>query len=467
MHNSTSSGRPARHRSARNWLLAAASALIVALAGLWQLAPAGAQQQGGFQIDGTQLVDANGEPFVMRGTSHPEVWFQQEFESIAEISDLGANTIRVVLGSGERDWGVTTPDRLRTIVDECKAQQVICVLEVHDTTGYGEQEGAASLDQAVDFWEGMYDVLDGEEAYTLINIGNEPWGNEDTAGWTQATVDAIERMRDIGFEHTLVVDAPNWGQDWEQIMLDDAEQVFAADQDANTLFSIHMYAVYSDPQTVVDYLDAFEAKGLPLIIGEYGDVFQGESVPWDTVQAEAQERGIGWIAWSYSGNSDGELDQVLDFDPGQMTTWGERVFDSRYGIGNTAERASVFGDQPPETTTPPDETTSPDDPTTTPGGEGDCSAEIDVVNDWGSGWQGDVTVAADQGDLSGWTLTWTWPGGQSISSHWNADLNQSGSQVTAGDVGWNGSIADGESRRVFGFIADNGAASPEVTCSAA
>ncbi|WP_198587070.1 cellulase family glycosylhydrolase [Glycomyces xiaoerkulensis] len=469
------SDRPARGgRSWRRWLLAAGTALAVAVAGMWALLPAGAQT-GGFSVSGSQLIDANGNPFVMRGSSHPHVWYQSEFDSYGELSDLGANTVRVVLGSGQQ-WGPTPASEVADIIDECKAHQLICVLEVHDTTGYGEEDAAASLDQAVEYWKSVKSAVDGQEAYVLINIGNEPWGNQDTAGWTEATRSAVQEMRSSGFDHTLVVDAPNWGQDWEGIMRDNAPEIAAADSHGNTVFSVHMYEVYSDPQTVIDYLDAFEAMNLPLIVGEYGHEHNDQAVAWQTVQSEAEARGIGWIAWSYSGNSGGaeNLDQVLNFDPNQLTAWGDDVFNSQYGAVNTGERASVFGDQPPETTTPPDETTSPDDPTTspddpttTPGGEGDCSAEIDVVNDWGSGWQGNVSVTATGGGLDGWQLTWTWPGGQSISSHWNADLNQSGSQVTAGDVGWNGSVASGQTRDVFGFIADNGAASPAVTCSAA
>lgn len=452
-----------RKRPLRRLLAAAVAVAAVAATGLWQLMPAGAQQQeGGFHIDGTQLIDGNGNPFIMRGSTHPDVWYEQEFESFGELSDLGANTVRVVLGSGHRDWGTSTPERVAQIVEECKAQQLICVLEVHDTTGYGEESGAASLDEAVDFWEGMYDVLDGEERYVLVNIGNEPIGNNDAAQWTQATADAVERMRSIGFEHTLVVDAPNWGQDWEQVMLNTAPEVAAADPDGNTLFSVHMYQVYSEPQTVIDYFDTFEQMGLPLIVGEYADAHQGEDVAWETIQTEAHERGIGWIAWSYSGNTDPVIDQFLNFDPAQKTSWGEHAFDSEFGIVNTAERASVYdGDEPPETTTPGEETTTPDD------GDGECTAEINVASDWGSGWQGNVTVTAGSSDLSGWEVTWDWPGGQSVTSHWNADLTESGGQVSAGDVGWNGSVSSGQSREVFGFIASGGGASPEVSCEAA
>ena len=33
-----------------------------------------------------------------------------------------------------------------------EAYRLICVLEVHDTTGYGEDSAAGTLDQAADYW---------------------------------------------------------------------------------------------------------------------------------------------------------------------------------------------------------------------------------------------------------------------------------------------------------------------------
>ncbi|MEU5153285.1 cellulase family glycosylhydrolase [Glycomyces sp. NPDC021274] len=463
----TPNAAPARRRQSRRrmrkWLTALAAALAVVFAGVWQLIPASAQQTGGFSIEGTQLIDANGNPFVMRGSTHPDVWYQSEFASFGELSDLGANTVRVVLGSGLRSWGATSPARVQQIVDECKAQQLICVLEVHDTTGYGEDAAAITLDQAVTYWESVLSVLEGEEAYVLINIGNEPIGNNNPQQWTQATVNAVDRMRDIGYEHTLVVDAPSWGQDWAHVMRDNAPTVAAADPLGNTLFSVHMYQVYGTPQTVIDYFDAFEEMNLPLIVGEYADTHQGSTVAWATIQSEAQARGIGWIAWSYSGNNDPILDQVLGFDPNRMTTYGERVFNSQYGIGNTAERASVFGDDPGPTTP----TTSPTgEPTTGGPTEGDCTAKITVAGSWGTGWQGNVSVTADQGAVDGWRLTWTWAGSTRITSSWNADLTASGANVIAEDVGWNAAVASGQTREVFGFIASSPTGTPTVTCEA-
>jgi mannan endo-1,4-beta-mannosidase len=461
------SRRRQSRRRMRKWLMATATALAVVFAGVWQLLPASAQQSGGFSVDGTQLIDANGNPFIMRGTSHADVWYQGEFASYSEISDLGANTVRVVLGSGQRGWGTSSASRVADIIAECKAQQLICVLEVHDTTGYGEQSGAATLDQAVDYWQSIQSVLEGEEEYVLINIGNEPWGNQNTSGWLNATKSAIQQMRAAGFDHTLVVDAPNWGQDWEKRMLNGAPEVAAADSQGNTVFSVHMYEVYTSAQSVIDYFEAFEQMNLPLIVGEFGNIHGGQNVAWQTIQSEAQARGIGWLAWSYSGNGSGveHLDQVTSFNPSQLTTWGQGVFNGANGIGNTAERATVFGDDPDPTTTTPTSTPT-EEPTTGGPTEGDCTAKITVGSSWGSGWQGNVSVTASQGAVDGWRLTWTWAGTTRITSSWNADLTASGANVTAEDVGWNATVASGQTREVFGFIASSPTGAPTVTCEA-
>ncbi len=85
-----------------------------------------------------------------------------------------------------------------------------------------------------------------------------------------------------------------------------------------------------------------------------------------------------------------------------------------------------------------------------------------------SGWQANVDVTAGSAAITGWNLHWTWPGGQTISSSWNADVSGSGSSVTAGDVGWNGSVAAGQTRTsTWGFIGTGSAATPTVTCTPA
>ena len=91
---------------------------------------------------------------------------------------------------------------------------------------------------------------------------------------------------------------------------------------------------------------------------------------------------------------------------------------------------------------------------------GACSAGYKTVGSWGGGFQGEVTVTAGSAAISGWTVTVTWPSGQSISQLWGGVL--SGNQVT--NAAWNGSLAAGGSTQ-FGFIGSGNAAAPSLSCT--
>jgi mannan endo-1,4-beta-mannosidase len=305
----------------------------------------------GLRVSGGRLVEANGTPFVMRGVSHPHVWYTSQTSSFANIGALGANTVRVVLGSGQR-WGPSQD--VGNVIDMCKAARLICVLEVHDTTGFGEEGAAATLDQAVSYWISVQDQLVGEENYAIINLGNEPIGNNNAAQWTTATRNAITRMRNAGFDHTLMVDAPNWGQDWQFVMRDNAASIFNSDVDRNTVFSVHMYGVFDTAAEVTNYMQAFQTAGLPLVVGEFGHNHSDGNPDEDTIMAQAQSRGIGYIGWSWSGNSGGVeyLDMVTNFNPNQLTSWGQRIFNGANGIVATSRRATIYGGGTNDTTPP-------------------------------------------------------------------------------------------------------------------
>ncbi|MFR9721933.1 cellulase family glycosylhydrolase [Streptomyces sp. MS19] len=298
----------------------------------------------GFHIQNGRLLEADGNDFVMRGVNHAHTWYPGETGSFADIKAKGANTVRVVLSSGDR-WTRNDAADVADVVSRCKANRLICVLEVHDTTGYGEEGAATTLDRAADYWIGIRDALAGQERYVILNIGNEPWGNNDPQGWTAATRSAIGRLRDAGFDHTIMVDAPSWGQDWAGVMRDNAQSVFASDPDRNTIFSVHMYGVYDTAAKVRDYLGAYVNAGLPVLVGEFGFDHSDGNPDEDAIMATTQSLGLGYLGWSWSGNGGGVeyLDLVTAFDPDRLTSWGRRLFNGANGIAATSEEASVYG----------------------------------------------------------------------------------------------------------------------------
>ncbi len=322
---------------------------IQKMAGRWYPALVAAlprSDAGGLRVSGTRITEANGAAFVMRGVNHAHVWYPSQTSSFANIKSFGANTIRVVLGSGQR-WGPTSATEVTNVISLCKQSRLICVLEVHDTTGFGEEGAAASLDQAATYWISVANALQGQEDYVVINLGNEPFGNNQqvSATWASATTSAIGRLRAAGLRHLLMADAPMWGQDWQNIMRDDAAAVFNADPQHNTVFSIHMYGVYDTAAEINAYFDAFQTAGLPLVVGEFGNRHSDGDPDEDTIMAQAQARGLGYLGWSWSGNSGGVeyLDMVNGFNPASLTPWGERFLNGANGVRQTSKEATIYG----------------------------------------------------------------------------------------------------------------------------
>ncbi|MBT2439599.1 cellulase family glycosylhydrolase [Streptomyces sp. ISL-36] len=299
----------------------------------------------GFHVAGGRLLDANGEDFVFRGVNHAHAWYPTRTgRALADIKALGANSARIVLSTGDR-WTKNDAAGVAGVVSQCKANKLVCVLEAHDTTGYGEQSGAVSLSEAADYWLEVANAVKGQEKYVVINLGNEPHGNTGYTAWTQDTTNAISRLRAAGFAHTLMVDAPNWGQDWSHTMRDNAPAVLAADPDRNTVFSLHMYGVYDTAAEVQDYLNSFVSRRLPIVVGEFGNDHSDGNPDEDAIMATARQLNLGYLGWSWSGNGGGVeyLDLATDFDMSRLTPWGRRLFDGVDGIRQTSREASVYG----------------------------------------------------------------------------------------------------------------------------
>ena len=66
------------------------------------------------------------------------------------------------------------------------------------------------------------------------------------------------------------------------------------------------------------------------------------------------------------------------------------------------------------------------------------------MNQWNTGFTANITVTSAVA-LNGWTLTWTYPSGQTVTQAWSSVTTQSGSVVTARNAAWNGSIPAGGS----------------------
>jgi hypothetical protein len=315
-----------------------------------ELTPPGVQRpagsdSAGFFVSGGRLYDHDGNDFVMRGINNPLAWFQNRNTGalawLNQIATTGANTVRLVW---ETDAG--DPQLLRDAIERCLELHMVPMVELHDVTGgtnVGEPANMAEYYAA----DPVKQILLDYEDTLLVNIANE-WNGSDNI-YAQAYTDAIGVLRGAGINHTLVIDANGYGQRANTV-LTQGQALLDADPQHNLLFSAHMYEEFRDAQTIRTTLQRAVDQKLPFIVGEFG--FQrGDApnppiqVPYDVLLSESVRLGIGYLAWSWTGNSGGVeyLDlTALSGRADALSAWGDGVINGANGIRATAQPASIF-----------------------------------------------------------------------------------------------------------------------------
>lgn len=296
---------------------------------------------GGFKVIGNKLYDANGNEFIMRGINHAHAWYKgQQDTVIPAIAKTGANTVRVALGDGET-WGYDDINTVKNIISLCKQNNLIALLDVHDTTGL---DSYSSLDNAVNYWISMKDLLNSNKDSVIINIANEWYGTWDGSSWADGYKKAIKKLRDAGIKNTLMIDCAGWGQ-YPKSIHDYGKEVFNSDTEGNTMFSIHMYEYAGgDANTIKSNIDNIINQDLALCIGEFGLKHTDGDVDEETIMNYCEEKSVGYMGWSWYGNGDSwkYLDIVSDWSGNSLTEWGDILLNHRNGIKNTSKICSIF-----------------------------------------------------------------------------------------------------------------------------
>ena len=289
----------------------------------------------GFYVDGTTLYDANGNPFVMRGINHAHSWFKDKLETaIPAIAATGANSVRVVLSDGQQ-WTKDPLEDVEKIVELCKDKKMICILEVHDNTGFDEID---RLLNTADYWVEMKPVLDANKEYVILNISNEWVGDWETETWYQGYSQAVKKLRDAGIANTIMIDAAGWGQFAEPIGKY-GKTLLEEDPDRNIVFSVHMYgAAGKNSRMIQQNLKYATNNNLCIVVGEFGYNHSDGDVDEEYIMQYCTENDIGYLGWSWKGNGGGVeyLDIALDWEGSSLSEdWGENLINGKYGIRET------------------------------------------------------------------------------------------------------------------------------------
>lgn len=297
---------------------------------------------GSFKVDGTKLLDANGNEFVMRGINHAHTWFRDNLDdALNGIAKTGANCVRIVLSDGDQ-WEKIPADEFETVVNKCLEHKMVVIAELHDGTG---KEEIGYIDNAVEYWIEMKDILNAHTDTVILNIANEWVGKWDSDNWKKGYTSAIPKLREAGIKNTIMVDAAGWGQYGESIK-QAGKAVFDSDPDKNTIFSIHMYgSAGKNAKTIKSNLTGVTDQDLCVVVGEFGYTHSDGDVNEVYIMKYCTENNIGYIGWSWKGNGGGVeyLDLAKDWLGEQLSEdWGEVLINGENGIKATAKVCTVF-----------------------------------------------------------------------------------------------------------------------------
>jgi len=305
------------------------------------------QAQNGFTTKGTQLIDATGQTFIIKGINNPHAWFgERAYLALDDIAATRANTVRIVWNTRGK------AKKLKRIIQRCIELKMIPMVELHDVTGNASGERLVDMARHYVSKE-IKPILKNYERYLLINIANE-WGSHDVTSqhWLDSYTAAIAVLREAGIKTTLVVDAPGWGQNIKPV-LEEGQRLIQNDPLHNILFSVHMYGSWNNAQDITKQMEAAKEKQLPLIVGEFGyNYHDGQNnlkckADHRTILATCQNLGYGFMPWSWTGNNKENvwLDMVERRDWKTPTQWGREVIDGTFGIRQTAQPSHVFCDK--------------------------------------------------------------------------------------------------------------------------
>lgn len=283
------------------------------------------------QVSGRQLLDACGQPFVVRGVEQilgnqlppGNDWLGL----VEEISRTGANAVRIV--TSVRTLSVANVDEVLTLVG---------------------QKGMVAFIDALDdeSWLGRSDVktmLKKHEAYIIIDAYGEPQ-YDDRDSWRAEAALALHAVRDMGYTVPLTVTANQFGRDLPSLF-EYGDEILAADPLDNTFLGWQAYwgqgGFYQEHygMSLTEAVDAIVASGLPIQMGlDHVTDLPSETADFGLLMSEAQANGIGWLWWDWYNPYGSENNLSRDGSANNLTSTGTTVINSHAAsIAKTAARS--------------------------------------------------------------------------------------------------------------------------------
>lgn len=242
--------------------------ISTAMPGSMAAGKAMATDHGALRVEGSDLVDANGEKFQLYGMStHGIAWFPQyvnkeAFRTLRD--DWGCNCVRLAMYTDEYNGycsGGNKEELKKLLEDGVSYATELGMYVIVDWHVLNDRNPNVHKEEAKRFFDEMAAKWK-DQKNVIYEICNEPnsgttWEEIKSYAW-----EVIPVIRKHDSDAVIIVGTPTWSQDVDQALK-------APLEDSNVMYALHFYA-----GTHTDWLrsraEQCIKQGLPLFISEFG-----------------------------------------------------------------------------------------------------------------------------------------------------------------------------------------------------
>lgn len=266
----------------------------------------GVAAHGALRVEGTQLVDKNGDAVQLKGVSTLGiVWFPQfvNKDAFADIKSWGGNTIRLAMYTEEYDGylsGGNQEEQLNRLDEGIKAATDLDMYVIVDWHILSDGNPNQHKEEAKTFFDEMsakYKDYDN----VIYEICNEPNGGttwEDIRSYAEEVIPVI---RNHAKDAVIIVGTPTWSQDVDAVAAHPLEE-------ENLMYAYHYYAA-THKQELRDKVKKALDAGTPVFISEYSicDASGNGGIDYDEAEKWAEftdENQLSYIQWNLANKEE-------------------------------------------------------------------------------------------------------------------------------------------------------------------
>jgi endoglucanase len=253
------------------------------------------EKYGQLHVEGTKIVDKNGNPVSLRGMSFFWSQWMGRFYNYNCVKwlrdDFKCTVVRAAMGvesGGYLQNPVAEMNKIKTVIDACINLGIYVIVDWHDDNAQNFQQ------QSVDFFKQIA-ALYGNQPNLIYEIYNEP----QQISWTNVikpyAISIIDGIRSIDPDNIIVVGTPTWSQDVDTASRNPLQY-------SNIAYTLHFYAA-THKQALRNKATTAINNGIALFVTEWGTCEATGTGFLDSVEVEnwmtfMETNKLSWCNWS-------------------------------------------------------------------------------------------------------------------------------------------------------------------------